>query len=431
MTAASRARMRVTLAAVLAAFGANLFLPAASHAQQAEPVERVYNHPQVAVERALQDMQAYTTARLPVLEGFVSASAGTVQHFENPHYQFRIDVFPQGPAQTLVQVTAKITAWYADADPAHSQYVVIPSNGRLEEDLLDRLSLYLEKGNPLPPGSTPAAAPRSAGAPADSAAPPIHGSPSASTDSSAAPVRGPGNPDPASLAANIAAVRGEREAVETTQRKLQQQISELEANAGSQKYLSNLAVIKAAHTPLFEQAAESSTILFHAEPEDEFEVSEVRGAWVHVRLENGGQAWVRGYQLQPPGEVDDADDPGAANFPTRDEDVRPFAGNWEPLIAKPALVISVQPTRAIPDNLLGSSQLAFAKYAFTQGYREATHSTRTIAGVVVLFLGGKAGAAAATVADIRRWRDGAITDKQFLARCSFDPPASFRDSLTP
>ena len=53
---------------------------------------------------------------------------------------------------TIVRITAKITAWYADKDPTKSGYQVLPSNGRLELDLLDRLE---EKfgGKPAPPAA--------------------------------------------------------------------------------------------------------------------------------------------------------------------------------------------------------------------------------------------------------------------------------------
>ena len=70
-----------------------------------------------------------------------------VAKLENPHYQLRIEIESQGPNQTLVSVIAKITAWNAEEDPSRSQYVVVPSNGRLEQDLLDRLSVLLEKGS--------------------------------------------------------------------------------------------------------------------------------------------------------------------------------------------------------------------------------------------------------------------------------------------
>ena len=39
----------------------------------------------------------------------------------------------------MVRVNATITAWYTDPVPAKSGYQVLPSNGRLEADFLDRL----------------------------------------------------------------------------------------------------------------------------------------------------------------------------------------------------------------------------------------------------------------------------------------------------
>ena len=85
-----------------------------------------------------------------------------------------------------------------------------------------------------------------------------------------------------------------------SQRKLQQQISELEANAGSQKFLSNLAAVKTPQASIFQQDDDTSKVLFRADPEDEFEVINVKGNWVHIRLENGTEGWIRGAQLQPP-----------------------------------------------------------------------------------------------------------------------------------
>jgi hypothetical protein len=235
--------------------------------------------------------------------------------------------------------------------------------------------------------------------------------------------------DPAALASEIASVRAQRQAVEMDQRKLQQQLSELEANASSQKFLSNLAVIKTPQASVFQLDDDTSKVLFRADPEDEFEVLNVKGNWVHVRLENGAEGWIRGAQLQPPQEVDDTEDAAAAvNFSTPNQEIKPFAGDWTPLKGKPSLFVFAQPNRAIPAAILGQSQFAFAKHIFTEGYREAMHSEQPMSGVVVVFLGDKGGVAAATLVDIRRWRDGAITDKVFFERCSFDPPESFRDA---
>jgi hypothetical protein len=127
--------------------------------------------------------------------------------------------------------------------------------------------------------------------------------------------------------------------------------------------------------------------------------------------------------------VDDTDDAsGATNFTTPNQEVKAFVGDWAPLKGKPALFVFAQPSRAIPEGILGQSQFQFAKHVFTEGYREAMHSEQPMSGVVVVFLGDKGGVASATLADIRRWRDGAISDKAFIERCSLDPPESFRDA---
>jgi hypothetical protein len=410
-------------------------------AQQSEPSERVYAHSQVEVERALQDLKAYETYRLPTLDGFVGASATTLDHLENPHYQLRVEVFSQGAAQTLVRVSAKITAWNTGGDASHSQYTLVPSNGRLEDDFLDRLSLYLEKGRtPIASGPSPGpAAPAHSSAPA-AGSPPVSGSgspsPHASTSSGTPPsppadapptVPGP-SADAATLAAQIDAVKLQREAMEDKQRKLEQQVAQLESDSKSERYLSNVAVIKDPQAAVFELNDETSKILFRTDPDDEFEIIDVKESWVHVRLENGGQGWLRASQLQSHGTATDTDDPAAANFTTPNEEVKPFVGDWPPLKGKPALFVFAQPARAIPDAMLGKSQLQFAQHIFVEGYREATHSQQTMAGVVVVFLGPKGGVASALLPDIRRWREGYLTDKQFLERCSLDPPESFRDA---
>lgn len=430
-----------------------------ARAQDADSVDRVYKHRKSEVEEALQALKAYATNRLPVLDGFVNANASTIAKLENPHYQLRIEIESQGPNQTLVSVSAKITAWNAEEDPSRSQYVVVPSNGRLEQDMLDRLSVALEKGNVARSGdrSGGVAPDRSATSASDSAgssAPPMPaGAPGGNASASHSPAPGamPGEPaanpaasvpasgsvsranssDPATLASEIDSVRAQLQATEMNQRKLQQQVSELEANASSQKFLSNLAVIKTPQASVFQQDDDTSKVLFRADPEDEFEVMNVKGNWVHVRLENGAEGWIRGAQLQPPQEVDDTEDAAAAlNFSTPNQEIKPFGGEWTPLKGKPSLFVFAQPNRAIPSAILGQSQFAFAKHIFTEGYREAMHSEQPMSGVVVVFLGDKGGVAAATLADIRRWRDGAITDKVFFERCSFDPPESFRDAAS-
>ncbi len=91
------------------------------------------------MEQALKDLQAYAGQKLPIVDGFVGVPEQPLNRYERAFYQFSIELFPGTSGGTVVQVSAKITAWYADKDPAKSGYQVLPSNGRLELDLLDRL----------------------------------------------------------------------------------------------------------------------------------------------------------------------------------------------------------------------------------------------------------------------------------------------------
>ncbi|MGH9698899.1 MAG: hypothetical protein ACRD5R_04375 [Candidatus Acidiferrales bacterium] len=433
-------RLALAPAACALLFAALLFCSRPAFAQDAKPAERVYNHPQIEVQKALDSLHAYDTERLPVLDGFVNANASTLDHFENPHYQFRIDIEAQNPAQTLIVVSAKITAWFAEDDPSKSQYVVIPSNGRLESDFLDRLSIYLEKGRPAPSAPPDAASvPLAAGAPpADapagessssqpSAQPPDAASPPSSAPAApAAPSAAASSSDPAAIASQISSVRAQRAAVEEHERKLQQQISELRSVSQNQKFLPDIAVVRSAQTPVFSTADETSQILFRADPDDEFEILGAQTRFVHVKLEKG-DGWIRIGQLRGPNQVDDADE-STGDFNASNEEIKPFEGEWAALKGKPTLFVFAQPARKLPPGTLGQTQMDFAKHMFTEGYREAAHTQQSVDGVVVVFLGEKGGVAAATLPDIRRWHDGVLPEKQFLEKCSFDPPESFRDS---
>ena len=411
-----------------------LFAAPVSRTQQATTTERVYNYAQVEIEKALQQLKAYETERLPALEGFANARAASVDHLQNPHFQLHIELISQGATQTVVRVAAKITAWNENADPSRSQYAAVPSNGRLEEDFLDRLSMFLEKGaarQPMAPAPSAPARPMagsnasgarqaSAGSgsspPADAASPEVV-VPANSTDASAA-----------DLASRIASTRAEREALEQSERKLQHQISELQNASVNETFLKNVAIVRSAQTPVLEKDSDISKILFRADPDDEFPIIESRDSWVHVRLENG-DAWLRASQLRRPGQSDPDDDATATtNFRRENQEIKPFEGDWAQLKGKTALFVFATPVRSIPESTLGQNQLQFAQHAFLDGYRVATHSQQELEGVVVVFLGAKGGVAAAKLADIRRWHEGLLPDKLFLSRCSLDPPESFRDS---
>ena len=106
---------------------------------QAVPYARTFQKSAEQVEDALKDLQAYSGQKLPIVDGFVATGDKPLNQYERAFYQFSIDLLPGTAGGTIVRATAKITAWYADKDPAKSGYQVLPSNGRLELDLLDRL----------------------------------------------------------------------------------------------------------------------------------------------------------------------------------------------------------------------------------------------------------------------------------------------------
>ena len=125
---------------------------------QAVPYARTFPRGKDDVEATLKEMQAYAGQKLPIVDGFVAMGEQPLDHYERAYYQFSIDVLPNGGASTIVRLSAKITAWYADRAPAKSGYQALPSNGRLELDLLDRLgekfgskALLLPRTGPLLP----------------------------------------------------------------------------------------------------------------------------------------------------------------------------------------------------------------------------------------------------------------------------------------
>src|SRR5258706_7531060 len=106
---------------------------------QAVPYARSFSKCAEDVEVALKDLQAYSGQKLPIVDGFVATGDKPLNQYERAFYQFSIDVLPGAGGGTIVRVTAKITAWYADKDSAKSRYQVLSCNRRLELDLLYRI----------------------------------------------------------------------------------------------------------------------------------------------------------------------------------------------------------------------------------------------------------------------------------------------------
>jgi hypothetical protein len=347
------------------------------------PQEREYAASSATVKAALEQLGAHRGSRLPTLEGFIQTERVELDQYQRPYYEFKVELVPSAADRTLVRVKANVSAWYADPKGAQSAYHSFESNGRLESDLLDRLSEYLNK----------------------------HKATSADADS---------------LTKQIAAVRQQRLEVE-------RHISELEKQTQAQppptpssstQYVS----LSKPRNPIFSAPDEHSSVLLRGQYEDEFEVLERRGAWVRLGLGDNRSGWVKSSQVLPKGPTSataSAVRGEATAFTVIREVSSTFSGDWARLKGKKVLYMWARPEGSSL-NVKAGKKLRFAQATFSERYRQAVHGSQVSPeGIVVIFLDQQGGVAAATLSDIGLWVEGAITEPVFLSRCSLDPSSAF------
>ncbi|PYY12126.1 MAG: hypothetical protein DMG69_02245 [Acidobacteria bacterium] len=99
------------------------------------------------VKQALRHLGAYSGGHLPTVDGFARPDIEQLERYERPFYRYRVEVKAIDTAHTIVNVTANLSAWFNDPNPSQSGYRSLPSNGRLEGDLLARVqdALQVEK----------------------------------------------------------------------------------------------------------------------------------------------------------------------------------------------------------------------------------------------------------------------------------------------
>jgi hypothetical protein len=140
--------------------------PAATAAEvpSAPPRERTYARGENELKKALQDLGAFDDAALPVLEGFATLGADGPVGYDRPYYRFRVVFDEAGAESTTVRLEAVVTARFTDPSGSRPEYRSVPSNGRLETDMLDRLDGYLHlaagtsasgAAGPRPPAASP------------------------------------------------------------------------------------------------------------------------------------------------------------------------------------------------------------------------------------------------------------------------------------
>jgi len=346
-----------------------------------------------------------------------------------------------------VRVSAKITAWYAASAPAQSGYQVVPSNGRLESDLLDRLAEALGSGE------THSSSPSAASQPQPAKTKSSNRTPTASSSISTA-----GVPDAPSTAKSDQAFRAgappdnetpsmatQRAVADRHLEALRIEAKNLEEIQNNQSHPTNLVAVKKAGTPIFATPNEGGKVLFLAADEDEFEMLDMNTSWVHVRISGLSRGWIlrsgietNGDSLPDAAQVTAPPSPPPASAPAKTavlvrfqvehEEIASFPASWEPLRGKTVKIISVQP--ATPTSSDSQAKLNFAKSLFEKEYAELTQAQSTAAGVVVVFDSADGGMLATTLPNLRQWKEGTLSDEALWRRCYVDPPEMISGART-
>jgi hypothetical protein len=414
-------------------------------AAQSAPYERTFAQSKATVERVIKQLQASASGRLPVLDGFATPGDRPLDHFQRGYYQCAIQVSSTPTGGALVRVSAKITAWYADPASSNSGYQVLPSNGRLESDFLDRLSDALGNkvpaSSPAPAVSTPprtVAAARSrtndnpdAPMPAVSAAIPGSASSAGPIANSKLPAVSANSPFKLENNANPD-LATQKAVADKHMEELTKEAKGLDEILRNQAHPKNLVAVKKSDTPVLVSPVEGAKVLFLATAEDEFEILDMNANWVHVRISGLSRGWIRRSGLEVPenfasdAKVENPPAPSTKEqFQVKNEEIASFPGTWQPLRGQTVKIVTVQRAEGIMSNSSSRIKLDFTKSLFQKEYAELIQAPTTAAGVVVIFDSEDGGMAAVTLPVLQEWKAGTLSDQAFWRRCFFDPPETF------
>ncbi len=399
---------------------------------QTASYERAYSKPKAEVERALRDdLQAYSAARLPTVEGFAASGDQPPDRYQRPYYQYSIEVLPESSGPTRVRVRATITAWYADPTPSRSAYQALPSNGRLETDLLDRLEEAL--GGKSTVSAAGAASPVTSRPAIKLSVPATALDSSLARGATPAPFPSPDVPAAATASTrdeDLATLRVQREAAEKQQKELRSGVANLEEILHGQAHPNNLAIVRKSGVPVLAKPQNDARVLFNASAEDEFEIIEWERDWIHVQISGISRGWIRRAYLELPEAFRAASGApeAAAEEPFRlvREETASFPGNWGPLRGKTVRIFTVRPATDAKESER-EIRLRFAKSLLLKSLDDLSPSVQELSGVVLVFDSADGGMIAATLSSLQRWKTGAFSDSAFWQECYLDPPEAFRD----
>jgi hypothetical protein len=391
-------------------------------AAQNSPNERAFPQSKVTIERALKSLQPSVAGRLPLLEGFVVPGDRGLDRFTRAYYQCAVQVSSVPSGGSLVRVNAKITAWYADPVASHSGYQVLPSNGRLEADLLDQIADSLNRKEVR--GADSKAVPSAETQPSLSA--PMPRLPDGSIRG-AVVNRAPGDATPS--------LKAQTDAAEKHEQELANEAKGLEEILQNQSHPTDLVAVKTSGTPVLQSPNAEGKILFPATAGDEFELLDANSNWVHVRISGLSRGWIRRSALEmPEGAATGKPQSGgsspdtAEEFKLSNEQLAPFPGDWEPLRGKIVKILTVQKTNEGAKSSGPRAKLLFAKTLLQKRYAELAATENSPAGIVLIFDSDDGGMLAATSATLKEWQASSVPDETIWRQCFFDPPEVFADT---
>jgi hypothetical protein len=392
---------------------------------QSSPSEHVFEVSRAELDKALASLHANSPGRLPILDGFVISDPSPLEKYQRAYYQYKLEIRPAGTGATALRVSAKVTAWYAGDNSSPAGYRVLPSNGRLESDLVERLEETLQQK------SAEVAEP---GAPKTSAPNARTKEPASAVAASSPPAKssafGLGFPNEQSASRAALAPPDSRE---LAQQKRFQQLSEQAANLEeilrNQAHPSDLAAVRKTGTPIFAKPMEPGDILFKADAEDEFKVLDESGGWVHVQVSGISRGWIRRSELEMPGEAAadaGSKQPASTSGPETHEETSLFPGEWSALRGRIVRITWVRPESAGAQAATDRWQLA--RSVFRDTYGNINRNNLKVDGVVIVIDAADGGMIAATSDALRRWNTGALSDAAFRKECWTDSPEALGET---
>ena len=446
----SSLRIMIAVAIVLGAGVGAVVSARAASAGQSAPVDRTFKKSKDDVAAAVKELHSSASGRLPLLDGFVDATDESLSHYERGFFQCEVQVTAAGAGATVVRVTAKITAWYVVPSGANSGYREMASNGRIEGDYLDRLEARLGGGaavaatrNSKTSGSGSPAVHSEATVASKEAVP-------AASDSSAANAPRTAQPDAASAddpavlpvpADESLDVIRKRVALSEKQVKdLNAYLQNLEQIKNNQTHPADLAAVKKGGAPVVSKPQRDAEVMFTAAGDDEFQILDLTGAWVHVQISGESRGWIRRALVDlPPGYVaasgsKGAEEPADADdlFHVTREETSAFAGEWAPLKGKTVKLFWVAPNSTDDQLTSPHAKREYAKTVLLNAYAALGVGSPEIAGIVVVFDSIDGGQIAATRASLEQLKTIAPANElAFWKQCSLDPPDAFLDKSKP